>query len=670
MKKIEIEDITRYAVPGGLRYSPDGKILAFDVKRPDTEKNAYRTDVFIARGGAARQLTYSVSAGAVLWDDETHLILSREADPEKKGMTQLFRICVDGGEAEPWLDLPFPLAEMKKAGEGRYVASGLISEKEPDAYKLSAEERKKKAEEKKAEADYLVADETPFWFNGRGVTNGLRTALFLIELPAASGAASGASGETTCRAKIRRLTAPSFDTACFAVDGDMVYYSGHSRTRRVTLYDKVYAYDLAAGKRETLYGKSDHAFGELFVLGGRLYAHASDMKTYGVNETMNIYAVEKNALELVYVPPFSLYNSVIGDIAEASGRPCVVGDACYTLASVEDHTEIWKLTPGKDGSFLAKAVRTEAGMLCDLAVSGEKIAVVWQDWCHAPEVLEMEMDGADARQVTELGKDLLEGRYIAEPHRIDYRSEGEDLHGWVLLPENFDRRKKYPAVLDVHGGPRCIYGEIFFHEMQVWAARGFVVMFTNIRGSDGRGDAFADIRGEYGGVDFRNLMDFTDAVLAAYPNIDPARVCETGGSYGGFMTNWIITHTDRFCAAASQRSISNWISMSFIADIGLYFDPDQCGAKDCFDFEKQWDHSPLKYVKGAKTPTLFIHSDEDYRCPVDQGMQMMNALAAQNVETRIVIFHGENHELSRSGKPLHRVRRLREITDWFIAHTR
>lgn len=649
-RNIEIEDITRYIIPSGLTYSPDGKTLAFNARRSDLKENKYHTDIHIIRGGKDLQLTQTLSSTLMLWDDDTHLILSRDADKEKEGVTQLYRISIDGGEAAPWVDLMFPLLKMKKTDDGRYIAAGLIRESEPDAYKDSPEEFRARAEERKKDADYLVADETPFWFNGRGVTNGLRTALFLID--------------PSAKTPVRRITAPSFDTTSFELDGDTLYYSGNTRSRCVKLYDKLYAYSLTTGKRTTLYGKNDRSIGNLFVRDGQLYVHSSDMKTYGVNETANIYAVSAGGLQLVYAPQVSLYNSVIGDTAEASGTPCCSGDTYFTLASVEDHTEIFAF----DREFNVRSLRREQGMICDLAVSEDRIAVVWQDWCHVAEILEMDRDGANERQVTDLNGAFLEGKYIAAPKRVDYESDGEKLHGWVLLPENFPAKKKYPAILDVHGGPRCIYGETFFHEMQAWAAKGFVVFFTNIRGSDGRGDAFADIRGQYGGVDFRNLMDFTDAVLAAYPNIDPERLCETGGSYGGFMTNWIITHTDRFCAAASQRSISNWISMTFVADIGLYFDPDQCGADDCFDFEKQWDHSPLKYVKNAKTPTLFIHSDQDYRCPVDQGMQMMNALAAQNVETRIVIFHGENHELSRSGKPVHRLRRLNEITDWFLKH--
>ena len=137
------------------------------------------------------------------------------------------------------------------------------------------------------------------------------------------------------------------------------------------------------------------------------------------------------------------------------------------------------------------------------------------------------------------------------------------------------------------------------------------------------------------------------------------------------MTNWIIGHTDRFSCTASQRSIANWISKLFVSDIGLWFNSDQQGAKNVYrDHDALWEHSPLKYAKNVKTPTLFIHSDEDYRCPLPEGMQMMQALAYQNVETRLVIFKGENHELSRSGKPTHRIRRLTEITNWFDKHTK
>ena len=227
--------------------------------------------------------------------------------------------------------------------------------------------------------------------------------------------------------------------------------------------------------------------------------------------------------------------------------------------------------------------------------------------------------------------------------------------------------KKYPVILDIHGGPKTVSGPVFYHEMQHWAGKGYFVIFCNPTGSDGRGE-FMDIRGKYGTVDFEDIMAFCDAALAQYPEMDADNCFETGGSYGGFMTNWIIGHTDRFRACASQRSISNWISFYGVSDIGVVFAEDQCAATVWPDPEKMWWHSPLKYADQVKTPTLFIHSFEDYRCPIDQGYQMYTALVAHGVETKMVCFKGENHELSRSGKPRHRIRRLKEITEWFDVH--
>ncbi|MBQ6891013.1 MAG: S9 family peptidase, partial [Clostridia bacterium] len=271
----------------------------------------------------------------------------------------------------------------------------------------------------------------------------------------------------------------------------------------------------------------------------------------------------------------------------------------------------------------------------------------------------------EAKRLTDFNGSAIEDRYIAQPEPLSIKSEGLTIEGWVFKPFGYDPAQRYPAVFDIHGGPKTVYGPVFYHEMQYWAGKGYFVFFCNPKGSDGGDNAFADIRGGYGDVDYKNLMAFCDAVLAAYPTIDPKRVCETGGSYGGFMTNWIIGHTDRFCCCASQRSISNWLSFCGVSDIGNYFAPDQTGGDLYDDPATLWAQSPLKYAKNVKTPTLFIHSDEDYRCPLEQGLQMFSALVDRGIPARLCLFHGENHELSRSGKPLHRLRRLREITAWF-----
>ena len=659
LKPIEMEDIARYQIPSTLRYSPSGARLAFEVTRADLEKNEYHTDVYVSEGGKARRVTFSIDAGIVLWENDDTLILRRTLPDARPGVTELFQLSLLGGEARPWLTLPFALRKMEKV-KGGYIAAGGILQDDPDAYLDSEEKRKEKAEALKAEEDYHVVDEVPYWFNGAGYTNKKRTALFSVK-------------EKDGKALCKRITAPGFNVDDFHAEGDTVYYAGAVRQPRGSLYNQLYLWNASTGKGEALWRKGGFSFGGLFTLGGKLYAQASDMKAFGVNQTPDICLIQKDSVEKVFVPPVSLYSSVLGDTAEGSGGDYAGEGEYLTLATVEAHNAIFALTPEKKGQLSCRTLWEKEGLACTMAACRDKIALVYQGWNHVAEVFEMNRDGSGMKQITHLNDAALEGRYVAKPQPVKYSSCGYDLKGWVLLPQDYSPRKKYPAVLDVHGGPRCAYGETFFHEMQLWAARGFIVFFTNIKGSDGRGDAFADIRGDYGGEDYQNLMDFTDAVLKAYPGIDPRRLCETGGSYGGFMTNWIIGHTDRFCCAASQRSISNWVSMSFISDIGGFFGPDQCGAQGLFGDENTkalWDHSPLKYAKNAKTPTLFIHSEEDYRCPLPEGMQMMQALIQNGVEAHMVIFKGENHELSRSGKPKHRVRRLKEITEWFEKHTK
>ncbi len=213
-----------------------------------------------------------------------------------------------------------------------------------------------------------------------------------------------------------------------------------------------------------------------------------------------------------------------------------------------------------------------------------------------------------------------------------------------------------------------MYGANFFHEMQVWANSGYYVFFCNPRGSTGRGDEFTDLRGKYGTIDYTDIMEFTEYVLKNYDQIDKDRLGVAGGSYGGFMTNWVIGHTDIFKAAVSQRCISNWISDFGTTDIGYFFNQDEHAATLWDGVERLWEMSPLKHADRVSTPTLFVHSDEDYRCSLSEGLQMFTALKYFGVETRMVVFKGENHHLSRSGKPKNRVRRMEEILYWFDKH--
>ncbi|CAM4060376.1 S9 family peptidase [Lederbergia lenta] len=275
----------------------------------------------------------------------------------------------------------------------------------------------------------------------------------------------------------------------------------------------------------------------------------------------------------------------------------------------------------------------------------------------------------EKERLTKVNEEFLKTRELSIPEVIEFEgTEGWKVHGWMMKPTGYTERKKYPLILEIHGGPHAMYANTYFHEFQMLAAEGFAVLYVNPRGSHGYGQRHVDaVRGDYGGGDYRDLMTAVDYVLDEFEFIDHTRLGVTGGSYGGFMTNWIVGHTNRFKAAVTQRSISNWISFYGVSDIGYYFTDWQILA-DLNKMEKLWEHSPLKYVDHVETPLLILHGEKDYRCPIEQAEQLFIALKQRKKETKFVRFPESNHELSRSGKPTLRINRLEYIRDWFMTY--
>jgi dipeptidyl aminopeptidase/acylaminoacyl peptidase len=242
---------------------------------------------------------------------------------------------------------------------------------------------------------------------------------------------------------------------------------------------------------------------------------------------------------------------------------------------------------------------------------------------------------------------------------------GSKIHGWILKPPGFDPSKKYPSILEIHGGPLTQYGSSFMHEFYFLAARGFVVHFSNPRGGQGYGEKHAkSIWGGWGGADYDDLMAWTDFV-EKQPYIDPERMGVTGGSYGGYMTVWIIGHTDRFKAALTQRCVSNLVSLWGSSDMNWAFQELLNDKPPYEDLQKYWKHSPIAYIGNAKTPTMVIHNEMDLRCPIEQGEQVFVALKRLGVDTEMVRFPEEFHGLSRGGRTDRRIERLNHIAGWF-----
>lgn len=656
MKAIQMKDLLDYKFLSNVKYSPDGKTAAFVVSYGDEEENGYKGNIWIYENGETRQLTGLGKEKQYIWEDNTHLLFPAvRTDAEKKKQeakeefTSYYRIDIHGGEALLAFTLPYEANAIEEIANGKFWVVGSIDSNYPDYYKMTEEERKEVHKHYEEEADYQIIDETPFWSNGGSFTNKKRSAFFIYD---------------SKTQESERITPKLFASDSYTIIGEKVYYTGSSYRCKMPLVQEIYSYDLQTKKINCLYEKMEYSFGPMTHIGDTLIVEGSKCTRFGLNENPFFLTVNEKTgqMEILTENEHSLGSSVGSDMRMGGGKFQDSTDTqLYFTTTRVNASHIYTLNLQgeihpyleQEGSVDCLSVSKDSGKVLMVAMLAQKLQ----------ELYLVDKDGK-VTQVTHLNEKQLEDKYVAVPEKITIESQGYSIDGWVLKPMDYDETKKYPAILDIHGGPKTVYGEVFYHEMQVWAGMGYFVFFCNPVGSDGKGNEFADIRGKYGTIDYDNIMDFTDAVLAAYPQIDQTKIGETGGSYGGFMTNWIVGHTDRFACVATQRSISNWISFYGISDIGTYFATDQNDSEFYKDIDKMWDHSPLKYAENVTTPVLFIHSDEDYRCPMAEALQFYSALADHGVETRMCYFKGENHELSRSGKPKHRIKRLTEISNW------
>lgn len=288
------------------------------------------------------------------------------------------------------------------------------------------------------------------------------------------------------------------------------------------------------------------------------------------------------------------------------------------------------------------------------------------DFEHMDDLYVADLNGGGERQLTHVNEELWSDLDPQAVKRVPYKSaDGWPVDGFLVKPRGWRAGQKYPMILSIHGGPAGQYGVDWYHEFQVYAAKGWAVFFANPRGSTGYGEKFErGIVNNWGGMDYEDLMAGVDAVLKQNPWIDAQRLGVTGGSYGGFMTNWIVGHTNRFKAAVTLRGISNFISDDGTRD-GAYGHEDDFKGFLFDDFDQYWEASPLKYARDVRTPTLILHSDNDYRVPIEQGEQWFRALKHYGATSELVIFPRENHNLTRTGEPKHLVESLNWQVYWF-----
>ncbi|MFU8793430.1 MAG: alpha/beta hydrolase family protein [Acholeplasmataceae bacterium] len=658
MKPLTIESFLDFRYIGNIKSAPDHKHYACVVARAHLEKNEYHHTLYIKnQKGMTKLMNLKTNQGFVFLDDNTLLINFQRTKKEEKDVKESFN--------QSYYEYDLTKKTMKKAFTLPIVAdiehvisddvlllSATLHQEAHILYEGTSEQRLAYIKKKKKTDLYEDIDCLPYHFNGSGFTHGLKKQLFLYDLK---------------RKALKRVFEPTFhlETYTLSSDHSVIYYTGKEPEKVKSFTSKIYAYHIKNDAHDILYHHLNYNIVKLIEFDHQLIVAAKDMQSYGINQNPDFYRLESGELSFLASFGQSLGNTVGTDTRYVkSETSCVIDQHFYFLSTIDDHTEIKSLNI--DGHL--KTVYQMPGAIDGLIQYQDNLLMVAMVNQKLQEIYTLSLNDSTLKQITKLNHRVLSSCYVAKPKTVVLKKKDHEVKGFVLLPKDYDKTKSYPAILNIHGGPKTVYGQIYYHEMQYWANEGYIVFFANPRGSDGKGNDFADIRGKYGTIDYEDLMDFTQLVLNKYPAIDQQRLYVTGGSYGGFMTNWIVGHTHMFKAAATQRSISNWISFYGTSDIGYYFATDQAGGHPIVDMAKLYEQSPIKYVMHVETPLLFIHSDKDHRCPMEQAQQFYAILKTKGVDTKLIWIKNENHELSRSGKPQARIKRLTEITHWFNQH--
>jgi dipeptidyl aminopeptidase/acylaminoacyl peptidase len=644
--------------------SPGGAKVIYTLVKTTPKHDDYETSLWIipSTGGPARQLTSGSHDSEARWSPDGKLVaFLRSAEKDGKPQpAQIYLLSMDGGEARPLTDMPKAAGELVWSPNGRSIAFSSTT--------LTKDFDSKKDEQ----SDVRVITTAKYRLNGAGYQEADRTShIWVVDVPRAPGSLEKARQITTgefSEADIawsressniyftsNRVKEPDFQ----APDSDLYVVSanGGSLTKVASIDGPIHSISLSPdGARIAFIGDINRDGGP---------ARSFSQPDLFVTSTQP-GSTPKN---LTATYDFDIGGGVGGDQS-----PPRAGGLSNPYWSADGRSVV--VASAEQGRVNLKRVDAETGKLSAITDSnfnlfsyhatpdGSTVAALISTPTNIGDLFIMDGKSGHSQQITHVNGELFAQLNLTEPEMIWYKSfDGRRIQAWVQRPPDFQARKKYPMILDIHGGPHAAYGFTFDHEFQWMAAKGYVVLYPNPRGSTSYGQEFGNIiQYHYPGDDFKDLMAGVDELIAR-GWVDPDKLGVTGGSGGGVLTNWTVGHTDRFKAAVSQRSIADWAGWWYGADMiaPSWFR----GAP--WEFEADFkERSPITYVNKITTPLMLIEGESDLRTPPAYGgEQMFRALKYLNKTAVMVRFPGESHELSRSGKPVHRVERLRHIVAWF-----
>ncbi|HWV34291.1 MAG TPA: S9 family peptidase [Thermomicrobiales bacterium] len=683
-RPITADDLKRIKLVSDPQAQPNGSLVAWTVTTIDDEGDTYAGAIWIGNedGSNARQLTAGTSKDssprwspdgttiAFVSNREPMLALPKKHDGENKddkrkkadrkeqasgsNKPQIWTIKIDGGEARQASNHPNGAGSISWSPDGREIAFVASDD-------VTGEDGFEAPTTKGDVADERIIRDLSYRFDGQGWRERY-SHIWKVDL---------ASGEAT------QLThGDVFDRdPQWSPAGNSIAFVGNRRDDRKTLMATTILSVPATGGEVTALAPDDASFADpSWAPDGSRLAFVGNLGAKAGPVNKRLWTVSAGGGDAT--SHTDAWDTSVGDFgmsdvhAGSDSRPVWLDDTTVTfLASQRGETQIFQLDLATDE---VQALTTGKRRISGFTATAKALVYV-SGTIHEPfDLFRSDRDGSNEERTSDVNRELLDEIVLSEAIDLDVTApDGWGIQGWLLPPVNRpdDGSAKSPAIVQIHGGPHGMYGYAMFHEMQLMAARGYAVIFCNPRGSAGYGENFTTCtRARWGESDMPDVIATLETAIREHDWIDADRVGVTGGSYGGYLTNWIVSHDDRFKAAVTQRCVSNFYSFFGTSDIGFNFGEHEFGGVPWADAELLLKYSPISYVDKITTPLLIIHSEQDLRCPIEQAEQMFVALKYLGREVLFVRVPDESHDLSRSGTPSRRLARLHHLVGWFDAH--